>query len=66
LALLKKEFERLTIELSWKSSQIEGNTYTLLETEELIKENIPVVGHTEDEATMILNHKKTLDYIRIM
>ncbi len=63
-ALLKKEFERLTIELSWKSSQIEGNTYTLLETEELIKENIPVVGHTEDEATMILNHKKTLDYIR--
>ena len=35
--LLKRELERFTIELSWKSSQIEGNTYSLLETEELIK-----------------------------
>ena len=33
-----KEFERLAIDLSWKSSQIEGNTYTLLETERLIQE----------------------------
>ncbi|MFN5877731.1 MAG: hypothetical protein ACK44B_02610, partial [Flavobacteriales bacterium] len=29
----KKELERLAIDLSWKSSQIEGNTYSLLETE---------------------------------
>ena len=34
----KKEFERLAIDLSWKSSQIEGNTYSLLETEKLLKE----------------------------
>ena len=34
-SLLKRELERFTIELSWKSSQIEGNTYSLLETEEL-------------------------------
>lgn len=34
----KKEFERLAIDLSWKSSQIEGNTYSLLETERLLKE----------------------------
>ena len=33
-----KEMERLAIDLSWKSSQIEGNTYTLLETERLLKE----------------------------
>ncbi len=33
-----KEFERLAIDLSWKSSQIEGNTYSLLETERLLKE----------------------------
>lgn len=62
--LLKKEFERLTIELSWKSSQIEGNTYSLLETEYLIKENKESSGHTREEAIMILNHKKALDYIR--
>jgi len=34
--ILKKEFEGLTIDFSWKSSAIEGNTYTLLETESLL------------------------------
>jgi Fic family protein len=33
-----KEMERLAIDLSWKSSQIEGNTYSLLETERLLKD----------------------------
>lgn len=61
--ILKKEFERLTIELSWKSSQIEGNTYSLIDTEILIKENKEAKGHTKEEAQMILNHKKALDYI---
>lgn len=61
--ILKKEFERLTIELSWKSSQIEGNTYSLLDTEILIKEHKEADGHKKEEATMILNHKKAMDYI---
>lgn len=61
--ILKKEFERLMIELSWKSSQIEGNTYSLLDTEILIKENIEAKGHKSEEAVMLLNHKKALDYI---
>lgn len=60
---LKKEFERLMIELSWKSSQIEGNTYSLLDTEVLIKENIEAKGHKKEEAIMILNHKNALEYI---
>lgn len=34
----QKVIERLAIDLSWKSSQIEGNTYSLLETERLLKE----------------------------
>lgn len=63
-AALKKEFERLTIELSWKSSQMEGNTYSLIDTEILIKENKEAIGHSREEAVMILNHKKALDYIR--
>ena len=62
-AILKKEYERLLIELSWKSSQIEGNTYTLLDTETLIKNNIEAEGHNKEEALMILNHKKALAYI---
>lgn len=60
----KKELERLVIELSWKSSKIEGNTYTLLDTEKLILEKKEAPGHAKSEAVMILNHKKAFDYIR--
>lgn len=59
----KKEVERLTIELSWKSSRIEGNTYSLIDTELLIKERIEAEGHRKEEAIMILNHKNAIDYI---
>ena len=58
-----KEFERLAIDLSWKSSQIEGNTYSLLETERLLKEKETAAGKTWEEATMLLNHKEALDFI---
>jgi len=58
-----KEFERLAIDLSWKSSQIEGNTYSLLETEKLLKEKETASGKTKDEAVMLLNHKAALDFI---
>ena len=58
-----KEMERLAIDLSWKSSQIEGNTYTLLETERLLKEQETAAGKKKDEATMLLNHKEAIDFI---
>jgi Fic family protein len=61
--IIKKEIERLIIEFSWKSSQIEGNTYTLLETEALIKNKQEAKGRKKEEAIMILNHKKALDFI---
>lgn len=61
--LLRKEWERLTIELAWKSSQIEGNTYSLLDTEVLLKEQKEAKGHSHEEAQMILNHKESLNYI---
>lgn len=60
----KKELERLIIELSWKSSKIEGNTYTLLETEKLILENKKAAGRSKDETQMILNHKDAFNFIR--
>jgi Fic family protein len=59
----KKELERLAIDLSWKSSQIEGNTYSLLETERLLKEKEPASGKTKEEAIMLLNHKDAIDFI---
>lgn len=55
--ILQRELERYMIELSWKSSRIEGNTYTLLETETLIKQGQEATGKTKQEAVMILNHK---------
>ena len=58
-----KELERLAIDLSWKSSQIEGNTYSLLETEHLLKEKETAAGKRKDEAVMLLNHKEALDFI---
>ncbi len=59
----KKELERLAIDLSWKSSQIEGNTYSLLETERLLKDKETAAGKTKEEAIMLLNHKDTLDFL---
>lgn len=59
----RKEMERLGIDLSWKSSQIEGNTYSLLETEQLLKEKKTANGKTKEEAVMLLNHKDALDFI---
>lgn len=59
----KKELERLAIDLSWKSSQIEGNTYSLLETERLLKDKETAAGKTKEEAIMLLNHKDAIDLI---
>ena len=59
----RKEMERLGIDLSWKSSQIEGNTYSLLETERLLRESKTADGKTREEAVMLLNHKDALRFI---
>lgn len=60
--ILRKELERITIEFSWKSSHLEGNTYTLLDTERLILEQKEAAGKKREEAIMILNHKEALTY----
>ena len=59
----RKEMERLGVDLSWKSSQIEGNTYSLLETERLLKDKQTASGKTQEEAIMLLNHKDALDFV---
>src|SRR3990167_4718145 len=48
---------RLLIDLSWNSSRLEGNTYSLLETQRLIEQGEAAEGKDVAEAQMILNHK---------
>lgn len=61
--LLKKEFEHISIDFSWKSSAIEGSTYSLLETEALILHGQTADGKKLEEANMILGQKEAFDYI---
>jgi Fic family protein len=62
-AAFSKELERLAIDLSWKSSQIEGNTYSLLETERLLRDKETAAGKPKDDAIMLLNHKDAINFI---
>jgi Fic family protein len=62
-AIYQRELERFVIELSWKSSQIEGNTYDLLEAESLLTERVEANGHPHEEAVMIINHQKAFNVI---
>ncbi|MBI2622966.1 MAG: Fic family protein [Candidatus Liptonbacteria bacterium] len=63
-AVQEKETERFIIELSWKSSKIEGNTYSLLDTEKLIVRGVEAPGHDKNEARMILNHKEAFKFVQ--
>ncbi|HCA57976.1 MAG TPA: hypothetical protein DEP46_08355 [Blastocatellia bacterium] len=54
---------RLLIDLSWNSSRLEGNTYSLLETKRLIELGETAIDKNAAEAQMILNHKEAIEYI---
>jgi DNA-binding Lrp family transcriptional regulator len=54
---------RLLIDLSWNSSRLEGNTYSLLETKRLIESGESATGKDATETQMILNHKEAIEYI---
>ncbi|MCB1110441.1 MAG: Fic family protein [Chlamydiia bacterium] len=56
-------FERLLIDLSYNSSRLEGNTYSLLETKKLLLEGKGVEGKLDEEKTMILNHKEAIRFL---
>lgn len=58
-----KVYERLMIDLSWGSSRLEGNTYSLLDTEKLILNNQISEGKNLLETQMILNHKEAIKFI---
>lgn len=56
-------FHRLLIDLSWNSSRLEGNTYSLLETERLLDLGKAAVGKDLRETQMILNHKAAIEFL---
>ena len=56
-------FSRLLIDLSWNSSRLEGNTYSLLETERLLELGETAEGKNAQEAQMILNHKAAIELL---
>lgn len=56
-------FDRLLIDLSWNSSRLEGNTYSLLETERLLALGQAAQGKDAREAQMILNHKAAIELL---
>jgi Fic/DOC family len=54
---------RLLIDLSWNSSRLEGNTYSLLDTERLIEAGEAAPGKAPIDAQMILNHKAAIEFL---
>jgi hypothetical protein len=60
----RRLMEKVMIDLAWASSSLEGNTYSLLDTERLIKYGERAQGKDLEEATMILNHKAAIGFIQ--
>lgn len=59
----KNVLNRLLIDLSWNSSRLEGNTYSLLDTKRLIDFGQEAEGKDRREAQMILNHKEAIEFL---
>lgn len=60
---LRNVMDRLLIDLSWNSSRLEGNTYSLLETQRLLELGELADGKAADDAQMILNHKAAIEML---
>ncbi len=60
---LREVMDRLLIDLSWNSSRLEGNTYSLLETQRLLELGENAEGKGAQETQMILNHKAAIEML---
>lgn len=59
----RQVLDRLLIDLSWASSRLEGNTYSRLDTQNLIQFGLAAAGKDQLEAQMILNHKAAIEML---
>lgn len=55
--------QRLLIDLSWNSSRLEGNTYSLLDTKRLLSDHEVIENKSATDTQMILNHKDAIEFI---
>ncbi len=55
--------QRLLIDLSYNSSRLEGNTYSMLDTQKLVEEGISAEGKVQAETVMIMNHKEAILFL---
>ena len=60
---IQKIYHRLLIDFTFNSSRLEGNTYTLIDTERLLLQGAAAPGQPNAERIMILNHKEAIDYL---
>ncbi len=60
---VRQVLDRLLIDLSWNSSRLEGNTYSLLETQRLLEKGEDAEGKATEETQMILNHKAAIEML---
>lgn len=59
----KDIYGRLTLDLSWNSSRLEGNTYSLIDTQRLFERGEIPEGKNDEESQMILNHKAAIEFL---
>lgn len=60
---IQRIYNRLLIDFSYNSSRLEGNTYSLLDTEQLVMQGASAPGKPNAERIMILNHKEAIRYL---
>lgn len=60
---IRKIYDRLLIDFSYNSARLEGNTYTLADTERLLLQGTAAPGKPDAERIMILNHKEAIAYL---
>jgi hypothetical protein len=60
---IQRIFNRLLIDLSYNSARLEGNTYTLADTEQLLLRGVSATGKPNSERIMILNHREAIRYL---
>lgn len=58
----RRWIETMLIDISYQSSKLEGNTYSYLDTEVLIKYHESASGKSELDTQMIINHKEVIEY----
>lgn len=65
-SIVRKLEEEFSIAWTYNSNAIEGNTFTLQETEIVINTGITIGGKTVNEHFEAINHKKGIDYLKLV